>query len=84
MYTFFTGASGPLSGPSQRNFSHNPAHASSSSWGGDGLKNDVIFAFAFVEMITWFWVWITLREERGDLVRRSLKEKRRERDDRDD
>lgn len=84
LYTFFTGSKGSLSGSSHRGFSHNPAHGSASNWGGDGLKNDIMFTFAFVEMITWFWIWVTLREERGELVRKSLKEKRRERDERDD
>lgn len=35
---------------------------------GEGLNNRVIFAFAFVEMISWFWVWTTLREERRDFL----------------
>jgi hypothetical protein len=36
-----------------------------STW-GEGLKNRVLFTWAFVEMITWFWVFVTLREERRD------------------
>jgi len=40
-----------------------------SSW-GEGLKNRVLFTWAFVEMITWFWVFVTLREERGDMALR--------------
>ncbi|KAI1336257.1 increased loss of mitochondrial DNA protein 1 [Xylariaceae sp. FL0016] len=31
--------------------------------GGDGLRNRVFFAFAFLETISWIWVWVTLREE---------------------
>jgi hypothetical protein len=38
---------------------------SSSAW-GEGLKNRVFFTWAFVEMITWFWVFVTLREERRE------------------
>ena len=38
---------------------------SASTW-GEGLKNRVLFTWAFVEMITWFWVFVTLREERRD------------------
>ncbi|TAQ90497.1 hypothetical protein B7494_g1198 [Chlorociboria aeruginascens] len=38
-----------------------------SSW-GEGLKNRVVFTWAFVEMLTWFWIWVTLREERRDLL----------------
>lgn len=40
-----------------------------SSW-GEGLKNSVVFTWAFVEMITWFWVFVTLREERSALALR--------------
>ena len=53
-----------LSHPSPH--AHNP-HYHPSSWGGDALKNRVFFAFAFVETFSWFWVWDTLREERGAL-----------------
>ena len=35
---------------------------------GEGLNNRVVFAFAFVEMVSWFWVWTTLREERRDFL----------------
>jgi hypothetical protein len=53
--------------------SSSPMYASasyqSSSW-GEGLKNRVIFTWAFVEMMTWFWIWTTLRDERRDLVQR--------------
>jgi hypothetical protein len=45
-----------------------------SARGHDGISNDVFFAFAFVEMVTWFWIWITLREERPELVKKSLKD----------
>ncbi|KAG4439522.1 hypothetical protein IFR05_005007 [Cadophora sp. M221] len=40
-----------------------------SSW-GEGLKNRVLFTWAFVEMITWFWVFVTLREERREIALR--------------
>ena len=30
----------------------------------------MVFTWAFVEMITWFWIFVTLREERRDLVQR--------------
>jgi len=36
-----------------------------STW-GEGLKNRVLFTWAFLEMITWFWVFATLREERRE------------------
>ncbi|KAF8863347.1 hypothetical protein BDZ45DRAFT_670312 [Acephala macrosclerotiorum] len=40
---------------------------SPSSW-GEGLKNRVLFTWAFVEMITWFWIYVTLREERTQMA----------------
>ncbi|KAH6675260.1 increased loss of mitochondrial DNA protein 1 [Plectosphaerella plurivora] len=48
----------------------------SATRGNDGIINDVFFAFAFVEMVTWFWIWVTLREERTELVKKSLKDTR--------
>lgn len=33
------------------------------SW-GDGLRNRVVFAWSFVELMAWFWVFGTVREER--------------------
>lgn len=50
-----------------------------SSW-GEGLKNRVVFTWAFLEMITWFWVLVTLREERRELASRQA-EKRAALDD---
>jgi len=40
-----------------------------SSWGGDMLKNRVFFSFVFLEMMCWFWVFVTLRDERAALQR---------------
>lgn len=34
------------------------------------LKNRVFFTFMFVELVSWFWAWITLREERHALVQK--------------
>lgn len=31
---------------------------------GDGLKNRVVFSWAFVELMGWFWAFGTVREER--------------------
>ncbi|KAF2702928.1 hypothetical protein K504DRAFT_393570 [Pleomassaria siparia CBS 279.74] len=31
---------------------------------GDELKNSVVFTWGFVEMAAWFWVFVTIREER--------------------
>ncbi|KAI1390383.1 increased loss of mitochondrial DNA protein 1 [Hypoxylon trugodes] len=38
--------------------------------GGDGLRNRVFFTFAFLEFISWFWVWVTLKEEAAKVVLR--------------
>lgn len=38
--------------------------------GWDGLRNRVFFAFAFLEMLSWFWVWVTLREEAAGFTTR--------------
>jgi hypothetical protein len=48
-----------------------------SSW-GEGLKNRVMFTWAFVEMITWFWIWTTLREERREMLLKAQEKRARE------
>lgn len=88
LYTFLFSSSSPMyySGSSRRDagpFSHPSAHAHNpnyvaATWGGEGLKNRVFFAFIFVELVSWFWVWVTLKEEKPDLVRRSLKDRARD------
>lgn len=77
IYTFFFGPSSPLYGgpKSGSRFSHPSAHVNNprytpSTWGGDGLKNRVFLTFAFLEMLSWFWVWITLREEQEQIARK--------------
>ncbi|KAK4462604.1 increased loss of mitochondrial DNA protein 1 [Cladorrhinum samala] len=55
-------------------------HYQPSGWGGDALKNRVFFTFAFVETISWFWIWVTLGEERRDLIAKKERRERRERD----
>jgi len=83
-YTFAFGASSPLYSSSypNRGFAHhpsahvhNPAYAAA-GWGGDGLKNRVFFTFMFVEMISWFWIWVTLREERREKQARKASRRR--------
>lgn len=46
------------------------AHSYQASGWGEGLKNRVVFTWAFLEMITWFWAFVTLREERQALARK--------------
>ncbi|TVY35512.1 hypothetical protein LSUB1_G005490 [Lachnellula subtilissima] len=62
-YSFFFSAKSPM-------YSNTPQIYTASSW-GEGLKNRVFFTWAFVEMITWFWVFVTLREERRDVAIRA-------------
>ncbi|KAB5522174.1 increased loss of mitochondrial DNA protein 1 [Coniochaeta sp. 2T2.1] len=80
-YTFFASSASPyyqnpaaggVTGSGAR-LAHPSAHASvpgykPSGWGGDMLKNRVFFTFMFVEMISWFWVWVTLKEEVREVV----------------
>lgn len=54
---------------------HNPGYAPA-SWGGDGLKNRIFFTFMFIEMVSWFWVWVTLREERKEVLSRKSQRRR--------
>ncbi|KAK5659257.1 hypothetical protein OQA88_1349 [Cercophora sp. LCS_1] len=82
LYTFLFSPSSPLytssDGPRGR-FSHPSAHAHApagyipSGWGGDALKNRVFFTFMFVETFSWFWIWVTLQEERRDAAARKAR-----------
>lgn len=83
-YTFTFSPSSPLYAPkssSRSHFSrpnahiHNPGYAPA-SWGGDGLKNRIFFTFMFIEMVSWFWVWVTLREERKEILSRKSHRRR--------
>lgn len=74
-YSFIFSPAGPLYGSSRSSWGRPRMGGSvvgndykASSWGGDGLKNRVFFTFMFVELISWFWVWVTLREERRELL----------------
>lgn len=61
--------------PSVHHAAHNPAYAPS-GWGGDALKNRVFFAFMFVEAVSWFWAWVTLQEERREVLARKAARRR--------
>jgi hypothetical protein len=87
-YTYFFGPSSPIfssgGGPSSRNGIHSSSNGSSSGNGSsrvaatDGLKNRVLFTFMFFEMLSWFWIWVTVREERPAVVDRVRKSRKRE------
>ncbi|KAH0491135.1 hypothetical protein TgHK011_002577 [Trichoderma gracile] len=53
-------------------------HSASASSGAEHLHNRLLFSFMFIEMMAWFWTWITLREERSALVERMRKQHERE------
>ncbi|QPH15851.1 hypothetical protein C2857_000362 [Epichloe festucae Fl1] len=86
-YIYAFGPSSPIYGGAgyRTRGGYNPSYQAA-GWGGDGLKNRVFFTFAFIEMIAWFWVWVTLREERTGVVDRMRRNARREsaRHDRDE
>ncbi|OAA34778.1 Increased loss of mitochondrial DNA protein 1 [Metarhizium rileyi] len=69
-YTYAFGPSSPLYGGAAHRTRGGNASYSAASWGGDGLKNRIFFTFVFIEMIAWFWVWVTLREEKTGVVER--------------
>jgi hypothetical protein len=70
LYSFLFSARSPM---------YKGQHYVPSSW-GEGLKNRVVFTLAFVEMISWFWVWTTLREERREMALREAERRRKEED----
>jgi hypothetical protein len=81
-YTFFTSQASPFYQSRGKGLNHPSANVNipgykPSGWGGEMLKNRVFFTFMFVEMISWFWVWVTLREERNDVLMRAARGKRR-------
>ncbi|KAJ2900749.1 uncharacterized protein MKZ38_002240 [Zalerion maritima] len=85
MYSFFFSSSSPLyatsSGVADGRLRHPSAHLRNenyvpSGWGGDGWKNRVFFTFMFVEMASWFWAWVTLREERREFLAKKMQKRR--------
>ncbi|KAL5606446.1 hypothetical protein BROUX41_002862 [Berkeleyomyces rouxiae] len=77
VYSFLFSASSPLyaDANARGRMAHPSAHAHNpnyvpATWGGEGFKNRVLFSVMFVEAACWFWVWVTLREERHEIVTR--------------
>ncbi|KAJ5851977.1 uncharacterized protein N7529_011362 [Penicillium soppii] len=53
------------------------AYTSAAALGGlDRLKNRVVFTFAFLEMMFWFWSFSTLRQERQERLTKLLEDTR--------
>lgn len=46
--------------------------------GLDRLKSRVVFTFCFMEMMTWFWIFATLRQERQERLTKLLEDARQE------
>ena len=54
-------------------------YGNSSGVGGvKGLANSVVFTWAFVELIYWFWIYSSLKEERKNAAARMLKRRQAE------
>ncbi|KAI1370929.1 increased loss of mitochondrial DNA protein 1 [Hypoxylon crocopeplum] len=73
LFTYFSTPSYGRSGASRMSHPLAPPStfmAGSTVGGGDGLRNRVFFTFAFLEFLSWFWVWVTLKEESARLVTR--------------
>lgn len=77
-YSYVFGPTGPL-GAYTTGTSRKPGFFGGGGGSAtDGLKNRVIFTFMFIEMVAWFWLWVTLREERNDVVDRLRKRQEKE------
>ncbi|KAI1859407.1 hypothetical protein JX265_010410 [Neoarthrinium moseri] len=63
VFVFATTPSGGRAAPGRMSHPLAPGGARWEGGGWDGLRNRVFFTLAFVEMMGWFWVWVTLREE---------------------
>jgi len=51
-------------------------------WTGLGaLSNGLVFTWGFVEMVWWFWVFVTLRDERREMAARKRAERERKREE---
>ncbi|RDL34633.1 Uncharacterized protein BP5553_07761 [Venustampulla echinocandica] len=76
IYSYAFSSVSPLYTSSSSNYTYTP-----SSW-GEGLKNRVFFTWAFVEVLTWYWIFVTLREERREFVQRLAIRRAAEEEDR--
>ncbi|KAL4881488.1 increased loss of mitochondrial DNA protein 1 [Aspergillus karnatakaensis] len=52
------------------------AGSSEEASGLDHLKNRVVFTYGFMEMMFWFWIFLTLREERQEIAARFAERER--------
>lgn len=47
---------------------------------GSHLKNSVVFSWGFIELSMWFWIYVTLREERRERARKIIEQRKAEAD----
>ncbi|KAI1103871.1 increased loss of mitochondrial DNA protein 1 [Jackrogersella minutella] len=77
LFAYFTTPSAGRSGPTRMSHPLAPPNAflpgGAAMTGGDGLRNRVFFTFAFLEFLSWFWVWVTLKEEAGRFIARKTR-----------
>lgn len=45
---------------------------------GAGLNNSIVFTWGFLELAAWFWVFVTLREERREKARQIVEKRKAE------
>jgi hypothetical protein len=45
---------------------------------GNTLNNSIVFTWGFVEMSAWFWVFVTLRDERREKVKKVVEKRQAE------
>lgn len=43
---------------------------------GSYLKNSVVFSWGFIELSMWFWIYVTLREERRERARKIVEQRK--------
>jgi len=68
-YTFLFKEGGMFAGARGIAYSKNP-----SSY----LKNGFVFSWGFIELSMWFWVYITLREERRERAQKIIEQRQKE------
>lgn len=68
-YTFLFKEGGIFGGASGIAYSKGP---------GSYLKNSVVFSWGFIELSMWFWIYVTLREERRERARKLIEKRKAE------
>lgn len=47
---------------------------------GSYLRNSVVFSWGFIELSMWFWIYVTLREERRERATKLIEKRKAEAD----